>query len=547
MKHLTNKFRILLATLILSTAFPGCSDYLDNPLKDRETGEDINLLILDFNFFNTRMTLKLLDAASGKPVETDATVTFSGKNGADIVTFAGEKKQNHFTAQSQLELALDPNIPVSEDNPFEFAVNVQAEGYNTLTKGFQLRTEGKKTLELKLSKIADEENVNLDGELDYENGDTTIVFTAMDIPLLKSASKDSFRITYSFNWDDVALFKDANGNLLFENVQEAKNAYAASENGSFFQMNISKYNQYQSEVEIINIDDETKSVLFKKLETGKVNSLTINGTEVADLNGGTIDSESFYESLPLPDIFGFAGFENDVWNILGTEVAYSNLDISYTLVKASVEPLCGTGSSITFTAGVTSSFSIDADVYDAEDNYLTTLTFKGNFPETFAPENTPQQAVKLVFRDNNPAFRPIPPLEIENFCVGSYEVPVEAAPDYEEYQVVLKAFCPENKGVAVSPTYSGEFKIKNSDNPWQGVDMAGGVVDLLALPGQEYELRLLWENSWEYTTIFTEFDANGNYLHSSSSDISSELLGDGRIRINIEHEFSQDVCDTMEW
>jgi hypothetical protein len=182
-----------------------------------------------------------------------------------------------------------------------------------------------------------------------------------------------------------------------------------------------------------------------------------------------------------------------------------------------------------------------------ENNLLTTINFKGNFPETITVENTPQKAVKLVFRDNNPAFQPLPPLEISDFCSGSYEVQVTPAEGYAEYQIVLKAFCPDNPTFAIAPTYSGEFKIKGSENPWQGADMTGGVVDLLGLPGQEYEYRLLWENEWEYSTLVTEFDENGNYLHSSGSKIRSERMDDGRIRIYIEHKFSQNVCDDLGW
>ena len=42
---------ILLAVVLL---FPSCDGMMDNPLKDKETGEDINLLLIDFNFFKTQ-------------------------------------------------------------------------------------------------------------------------------------------------------------------------------------------------------------------------------------------------------------------------------------------------------------------------------------------------------------------------------------------------------------------------------------------------------------------------------------------------------------
>jgi len=548
MKMKNIKFNtIKIAVIILVTAIlSGCSDYLDNPLKDKETGDDINLLILDFNFFNTRMTYKLIDATTGELITSTATISFSGENGNDIVTFSGDKKPEYMSELGQLELTIDPNVTISESSPFKFSVNLEAEGYNNLTKAFQLKNEGKKTFELYLSKIEDEDESEIGGEIDYGYGDTTIVFSKVESDVLKSAADEkAYKIQYEISLNDLAKFKDTNGDLFFASSEEVTEAIN-NDPENFISLSLKSFSNYSPEIDVVNIDGIPTSVLFQKLETGRIEKITLVGREVGDLNGGVVKLNSEYTDAPEPDIFGFAVF-SDVWDIIGTQSVYNSLDISYTLVKASTENLCDTGSKITFQSEVTSSFSIDADVYDMNDNLLTTINFKGNFPEEFTVENTPQKAVKLVFRDNNPAFKPIPTLQIDNFCSGSYTVNVDPQENYEQYQVVLKAYCPDNPGFAVAPTYSGEFKIKDSDNPWQGVDMAGGVVDLLGLPGQEYELRLLWEDEWEYSTLFTEFAEDGSYLHDSGSDVSSELMEDGRVRIKIDHKFSQSVCDDMNW
>ena len=532
--------------LIIITLLTGCSDYLDNPLKDKETGEDINLLILDFNFFNTRLTYKLIDASDGSTITAPATLRFSGKNGDDIVTFSGDKKAEFLTTQGQLELTVDPNVEISENTPFEYAVNVEADGYNTITKAFQLRNEGKKTIELQLSKISDEDDSNIGGSVDTGNGDTTIVFSSVIASQLKSAmAEKKYKIEYGIKWNDFLKFEDASGNLLFNSSTEAWAEYER-DSLNFISISVKTYSGYSPEIDVVKMDGLPVSVLFHKLETGRLDRIIVSGQTVGDLNGGKISSTATYSDSPTPDIFGFAKF-NDAWIVSGTDTIYNTLDFSYTLAKASTEPLCETGSSITFNSDATSSFSIDADVYDVDDNLLTTINFKGNFPETFTVENTPQKAVKLVFRDNNPAFKPIPTLEIDDFCTGNYTVNVDAENDYEEYQIVLKAFCPDNPTVAIAPTYSGEFKIAGSSSPWQGVDMAGGVVDLLGLPGQEYQLRLLWENEWEYSTLFTEFNSDGSYAHTTGSDNIYSEEKDGRIRINIDHTFSQDVCIDMGW
>jgi hypothetical protein len=424
---------------------------------------------------------------------------------------------------------------------------VEANGYNSLSKAFQLRNEGKKTIELYLSKVSDEDNSNIAGNVDTGNGDTTIVFSSVIAGQLKSAQVEKdYKINYSITWNDFLKFKDTGGNLLFNDSEEAWAAYE-SDPDNFVSISVKTFSGYSPEIDVVEFDGVPVSVLFHKLETGRLDQVTVTNSAVGDLNGGKISSTATWISTPTPDVFGFAKF-SDAWIVSGNNTIYNTLDFSYTLAKASAEPLCETGSSITFQSGVTSSFSVDADVYDANDNLLTTINFKGNFPETFVVENTPQKAVKIVFRNNNPAFKPIPALEIADFCTGSYTVDVEPQEGYEEYQVALKAFCPDEPTVAVAPTYSGEYKIKGSSNPWQGVDMVGGVVDLLGLPGQEYELRLLWENEWEYSTLHTEFNADGSYAHPNGSDnIYSEKLQDGRIRINIEHTFSQNICSDLEW
>jgi hypothetical protein len=534
------------AVLIAFAAISGCSSYLDNPLKDKETGEDINLLVLDF-IFDTRISVKLNDAKDGSLLTVPATVQFTGENGEDIVTFTGEKRSEFSTSQGQLEVTVDPNVSISEDSPLKFAVNVHAEGYNAVSKGFQFQSQGKKTIEVELSKIADEEESEYGGDIGFGDGDTSLVISAFDNQLKAAQANElPYEIQYEISISSFLKFKDSEGKLLFNSSEELLAIYNADQ-ANFLKLTVNKFSDYNPETNVVDIGGRPVSVLFHKLETGRLSKLVVAGTEVADLNGGTISSRCIYTGTPAPDLFGFAVFSTDRWHITGMDTTYTDLNFSYTLAKASTEPLCPTGSQITFRSGAISSFSVDADVYDSEDNLLTTINFKGNFPETFKVENTPQKAVKLVFWNNNPAFQPLPPLEIADFCSGNYEVEVTPTEGYQEYQIVLKAYCPDNPTFAVAPTYSGEYKIKNSENPWQGADMAGGVVDLLGLPGQEYEYRLLWENEWEYSTLVTEFDEKGNYLHNSGSEIYSERMDDGRIRIYIEHKFSQNVCDDLGW
>jgi len=546
MQHIKN-----LTIAIILILVTGCSGFFDSPLSDKETGEDINLLIVDMNFFDTRVTYKFIDAKEDYVITSPANITFSGKNANDIVSFSGKKNQEYTTSVGQLELTLDPNVEFSETDPFEFAVNVEIDGYTPMSKGVQFRSVGIKTVEVHLSKKADEQEEDLSGEINTEGGDTTFYFIAPFINGLKSAAADpeTYEINYSVTLASILKFKDQYDDFIFSSAQEAMDAYNADPE-HFIVINRSYYSDYDPWIDVLNIDGTPQSVIFHLLETGSINEIRVAGTVVADLNGGMVSSSATYSGTPLPDYFGFAQLEGSSYYISGTDTVYYTPTFSYKLVKASDETLCPTGTNITFESSVISSFSITADVYDRQDppELINTLTFTGNFPETFVVENTPPIPVTLIFRDNNPAFEPIANLEIEDFCSGTATVTVVPSDGYHEYQIVLKAYCPDNPTIAIAPTYSGEFRIANSGNEWQGTSMVGGVVDLLGLPDQEYEYRLLWENEWEYTTMWTEFDANGNYLHDTDSrSITSEVLPDGRIRINIEHEFTQSVCDDMGW
>ena len=535
--------------ILMIALFSGCAEYLDNPLKDKETGDDINLLLIDFNFFNTRISVKLIDVSSGSLIDKPATVRFTGENGKDIVTFAGEKRPEFNVTNGQLEVTVDPNFSISENSPFRFAVSVSADGYNSLSKGFILQSEGKKTIELKLSNIDDESESEYGGEgPGFGDGDTSIVITGKRADMLKSAQENTqpYNIEYEISISSFLKFKDETGKLLFTSNEELMDAYNADPS-AFLKLKVSTFRDYEPGTDVVEIDGQSVNVLFHQLETGRLTELRVADKKVADLNGGVIQSRCIYSGMPAPDLFGFAEFSSDRWRFTGTETIYNQLNFSYAIAKASTEELCASGSKITFTSNVISSFSLDADVFDVNDNLLTYIHFKGSFPETFTVENTPNQPVKIVFRNNNPSFQSIPPVEISNFCAGSYQVNVQPATGYKEYQIVLRAFCRDNPTIAFAPTYSGEYKIKSSDDVWQGADMKGGVVDLLGLPGQEYEYRLLWENSWEYSTLITEFDEKGDYRHPSGSKIRSEQMSDGRIRIFMEHTFNQNICDDLGW
>ena len=546
MKNIFKTSLLISIVLTIAILFQACDDYFTNPLKDKDTGEDINLLIVDFNFFKTRMTYKITDAKTGEIINSEAKIKFTGKNANDIVNYAGEKNQEYKSSVGQLELTTDPNVAISANSPFEFAVTVEVKGYNTLNKTISVQSEGIKTYELALSRVADQKETELTGETDSDV-DTVFYFY---VPATKSVnvSETPYKIGHSITLSNLLKFTDQSNQLLFKNKDEALAAYK-NDPENFIKVSISSFSDYQPGVELVTIDGKLRNALFHKLETGSLTSLVINGKKVGSLNGGVVNSVCANPNDFLPGLLTFVNFENNTWRMLGTNIVHNTLNFSYTLSIVSTDELCAKGSSITFKSNVISSFSIVADVFDLDNKLITTKYFKGKFPETFVVENVPSKAVKLVFRDNNPSFKAIQPLQISNFCSGNYEVNVEPASGYTQYQVVLKVLCRDNKQVAIAPTYSAEVKLKNSDDPWQGINMIGGKVDILGKPNADYEMRLLWNSEWEYSTYSTKFDANGNYTGAPEPDLKvvSKKLDDGRIQISVEKIFDQNICSEMGW
>lgn len=115
---------IQIVVLLIATLFTtnSCSDVMNNPLKDKETGEDLTLLLLDLNFFDTKLILRFEDFDTGDLLVGQAiTTSIVGLEADRFVTVFGEKKDEHTTSSGILELYLDPAYKFTE-TPIELEV-----------------------------------------------------------------------------------------------------------------------------------------------------------------------------------------------------------------------------------------------------------------------------------------------------------------------------------------------------------------------------------------------------------------------------------------
>lgn len=541
--------KILKSLLFLFTLtfLSSCGEYFDDPLVHKDTGEDINLLVIDFNFFTTNLTYKLLDSESGELIQKEARVRFHGNNGKDIVTYTGERKSEYFTSEGMLELTLDPNIEVSKNSPAVFGIQVEVDGYEIYTKGFQLSTEGRKTLELQLHKISDRTE-SKDGDTSYDEEDETFYFSIAESGL-KSARVESkpFDLRFSMTLADVAKLEGESG-LLFTSKEDAYNHYLEYQN-DFFVMNFGKSNDFKPEIDLIDDGSGSRAVLFEKLEQGELISLKVAGMKVTGFGNGKMNATTIWKGAENHELFGFFNFEEGTWNYKETVTSFYRPDFTYLIARVLDDAICATGTSVTFQSDMKSGFSINADLFDMNGDYIKSMNFTGNFGDSFVLENMPQVPVKLKFRNENPSFAPLETQMINDPCSGSISIEVQLNPEYKEYQIVLKALCPDDPTIAIAPSYNAQIRIAGSDADWQSVSMFGGVANVTGIPGQDYEMRLLWEEEWEYSEYSTKFDQNGDYAGAiePGSTITSKVLEDNRIRIEIVKTFEQGICNDMGW
>ena len=543
-------FYLLIVLIFIIPIFIGCEESLNDTLVDKETDDDINPITVDFNYFSTNMSVKLIDAKTRTQILKEAKITFTGSNGGDIATFSGEKKNEFYTSEGQLELTFDPNITITENSPVEFAVNVEIDGYNSFAKGIQIQSEGSKTFELYLIKVKDGGETNLVGSADLKNGDTTLFFS-QPTPILKSAmvcEEKPYSIDYAVSVNDLLKFKDGSNNYIFGSLKELIEAYENNQD-NFVHLSVTKFDNHHPGIELFSQNCDPENVLFQKLESGQLINLIVNDKVVADLNGGVVRASCVCKSEEHPIHFGFVNFEDCSWNLLGNEIVHDDLDFNFILAKVIDKSLYKKGANIKFSSDVKSNFSIDAEIYDNEDHFISSLNFRGDFPENCTLENIPQRASKIEFKNNNPAFASIPDIENVDLCSGIIKVDVSANEGYGEFQVALKVLCPDNPAVAIAPSFNAEYKLKDSENDWQGITLKGGKANILALLDREYQLRFLWEDEWKYSGFSTKVDNDGNYKGNSevASKIHSEKMEDGRVRINIEKMFDESFCGDLGW
>lgn len=546
-------------------AMTSCNDLFTNPLKDKETGEDLTLLLLDPNFFTTTFSVSVIDAETKEEIGLNTKIYVGDENGYDVVDYTGQKgemveftigqdyKETFYkfnTSSGMLELALDPIYEPSEQSPVNLTFKAEVEGYESTTTFEKISSTGTKTVLIEMLKKPKPEEM-------IESTSTTSSINESSDGLnfnfgggsgLKSATAMARPYAYYMEVSFASLlkFKDNSGNYLFTSENDIIQKYYANPNG-FAWATLATNEIELTTVKTIN----GESILHTLFESVLMKKLVVNGIEVANFNGGTIYAEIFWTSSTIsnPDYFGF--WDNARSSFTGRNVSVTGFDILYYIAYANAVQTCGVGATINFNAPTAEKvgFDITMDLVNSSSESVGSKTYKGLFDESFKFENVTNEPVTLKFKNDFFSFKPISDITVNSLCSGVVNVTVVAADGYELYEVALEAVCPDGGGVGVSPSYQGKYKPKGNQNTiWQGVTMKAGVFRILCKPNTEYTLKINVDGNDEFIDFSTD---NSQYPVGVKTSIGNDTFitnqgkVDGINKVKITHNFTQDICDNL--
>ena len=135
----------------------------DNPLVDEETGEDIALLIVDPDVFDTKLALHLQDEQGNYLMGTDLMVGFMGGDAEQIIGIDGKRQQFFETTNGILQVAVDPAYQVSKTNPLELTIYAadNTSRWISIPYDVYLVREGNTDIIIRLNEMMNEKSANI--------------------------------------------------------------------------------------------------------------------------------------------------------------------------------------------------------------------------------------------------------------------------------------------------------------------------------------------------------------------------------------------------
>ena len=434
MKRFNHKAKIIASAflVLLLTTF-GCKDLFNNPLVDKETGEDLTLLLLDMNIFKTKFTVHLVDQKTGSyVVDKDIKVLFSGDQVGKIVDFGGKTKTDFTTKSGRLDLALDPNYEFSESNPFFFRVNVLVED----------RSYFAFPAEVTLTKT---------GEYD-------VVVNLIELSTNKSLVLNPGSEPFDIKFNDAALGSDWYY-IDYGNAFGPYNSNGKYYHGYFFPWPLSisgtltatNFTEDLSLFENWGIEGSVWGQSYVEFSKGVQLNYSFNASDwysVTKRNNQTKCVSGI--NIKVSEEFNQAGtarFNYSVWA--------NNEKVHGGLIGGSVMP------------------------------------FTTNTGAFYHPTNASSVVVKIS-GDEQYNVEPSE-ITVSNFCGATVNFTAKAKSGLVPYQVVVTATCPGTP-IGAAPSISGQYRLKGSTGQWTQFSFVGGTCTLKLKPGETYTVQGFMDN-----------------------------------------------------
>lgn len=538
--------------VLLFTSF-SCNDLFNNPLKDKETGEDITLLKLDpGRLFKTSLTINLVDVQTNEPIEdsillSTAYISVGGSDSIFVCTPSGAKSDHYSTSNGSLELMIDPARVSSEADPIELTFRAEnVTGYVSLLTTVSYATDGAKTVTVYLlsEQVDDQdgEDEELEGEYDDEGN---VIFGFAPNDGLKSAVAVNNVRPYSFGYSikgpNLLKFKNKQGQAIFANNADILAKYLADK-ANFAKITVAYLNVNKTNYKVIS----GNKTMYTLNERVYVKKLILGGQEVGQFNGGTVEATLNWLTnvLATPDYWGWWDISKSRFLADKTTSFTGFTNLKYTAWAYKVNP-CALGANINFKSSAKVMFNFDAAYHDSNNRKIGSAGFEGVFDKSFKLENVSSEPGVIKIAKNYFTYEDIPDIQVSSFCSGDINVDVKPKAGYEVYEIALTAYCKDNPAVGLSPTYVAQYKpVSESTAPWQRIKISGGVFRILAKPITDYQFKLNFDGDYEYIDISTDFTKNAI---GSETKIDYRGKKDGVHIVRISHVFNQSVCDKLGW
>jgi hypothetical protein len=492
---------LLSSILLIALLFTGnsCKNMFDDPLKDKTTGNDITVLLLDLNFFETKFKIHILDAETQEYITgTDLSIVVLGKDSANICDYSGEKKAEYTTSTGFFELTCDPNVEISEANPLEFEIGVSSESYFAFPTSVYITTKGTEDVYVYALKISSNKSAAL------------------------SQGNEPFKMTYT----------PASGLLLI------------SDNVEIINRMTSNYLSGQFEI---------KS-LYRNVSSGTLKASDFTGDQnlYSDYGFLFLTSPSF-DPRNTSQLLKERTFGSNICYIASAlerkavEKCKNGMQVTYTK-SSGVVGSAAFDYVLTFSNGTTKSGSHTGS-FNGNSN-----SFSRNINNYYYPTNNTSGTLTIkgdAQYDVSPSS-----FSLDNVC-NRNQLAVTVTPKsvLTHYKFTYIITCKDGGMIGGALTYNIQFRKQGSTEPWNWATAQQGVLDLYIERGAIYDFKLSFNGEPTTFSIPTDPDmeieqslrslANENvrFVPTSDNEFGLKVTDNGsEVIINANVELSGTYC-----